>query len=117
MQTTPARRLDVIALLDDKPALRLSCGQVGTIVEVLGPGVFEVEFCDREGRTIGMAELRRSDFLVLLHESARAAAHLLRSGANARRLLGAVERARSGEGRAMTMDDLRKESGIDEADD
>lgn len=41
-------------------------------------------------------------------------AHLLRSPANAQRLLGALKRARSGKGRAMTMDDLRKKSGIDE---
>ncbi len=73
MQTTPAKLLDVIALLEDNPELRLSCGQVGTIVEVLAPDVFEVEFCDSEGRTIGFAELRRSDFLVLRHEPALAA--------------------------------------------
>jgi hypothetical protein len=73
VQTTPVKLLDVIALLDDKAALRLACGQVGTIVEVLAPDVFEVEFCDNEGRTIGFAELRRSDFLVLRHESALAA--------------------------------------------
>lgn len=73
MQTTPAKLLDVIALLDDKPALRLSSGQVGTIVEVLAPEVFEVEFCDSEGRTMGFAELRRSEFLVLRHEPAMAA--------------------------------------------
>ena len=42
-------------------------------------------------------------------------AHLLRSPANARRLLGALKRAGSGKGRAMTMNDLRKKSGIDEA--
>ncbi len=40
-------------------------------------------------------------------------AHLLRSPENARRLLGALKRARAGKGRAMTMDDLRKKSGID----
>ena len=73
LQMTPAKLLDVIALLDDKPALRLSCGQVGTIVEVLAPDVFEVEFCDGEGRTLGFSELRRSDFLVLRHEPALAA--------------------------------------------
>ncbi len=73
VQTTSAKLLDVIALLNDKPTLRLSCGQVGTIVEVLAPDVFEVEFCDGEGRTIGFAELRRPDFLVLRHEPALAA--------------------------------------------
>ncbi len=73
VQMTPAKLLDVIALLEDKPALGVSCGQVGTIVEVLAPEVFEVEFCDGEGRTIGFAELHRADFLVLRHEPALAA--------------------------------------------
>jgi antitoxin YefM len=41
-------------------------------------------------------------------------AHLLRSPENARRLLSALKRARSGKGRPMTLDDLRKKSGIDE---
>jgi hypothetical protein len=73
VQTIPAKLLDVIALLADKPEQRLSSGQVGTIVEALAPDVFEVEFCDGEGRTLGFAELRRSDFLVLRHEPALAA--------------------------------------------
>ena len=64
-----AKLLDVVALLDDKPTIRLSAGQVGTIVELLAPGVFEVEFCDMEGRTIAFAELQRPEFLVLRHES------------------------------------------------
>jgi antitoxin YefM len=41
-------------------------------------------------------------------------AHLLRSPANARRLLGALKRARSGKGRKMTLEELRKKSGMDE---
>jgi len=73
VQTLPAKLLDVIALLEDKPALGLACGQVGTIVELLAPEVFEVEFCNREGRTLDFAELRRGEFLVLHHEPALAA--------------------------------------------
>ena len=42
-------------------------------------------------------------------------AHLLRSPANARRLLGALKRAQAGKGRVMTMDELRKKSGIDDS--
>lgn len=71
--TKPAKLLDVIALLADRPEEGLACGQVGTIVEVLAPGVFEVEFCDGDGGTMGFAELRRNDFLVLRHEPALAA--------------------------------------------
>jgi len=65
--------LDVIALLDGKPDENLVSGQVGTIVEILAPNVFEVEFCDSEGRTVRFAELKRQDFLVLRHEPALAA--------------------------------------------
>jgi len=65
--------LDVVALLEDKPELRLAAGQVGTIVEVLAPDVFEVEFCDPRGKTLGFAELRRDEVLVLRHEAALAA--------------------------------------------
>ena len=38
----------------------------------LGPDVFEVEFLDSEGRTLGFAELKRADFLVLRHDPALA---------------------------------------------
>ena len=73
MKTTPAKLLDVVAVLEDKSASGLVAGQVGTIVEVLSPGVFEVEFCDLVGNTIGFAELCRHEFLVLRHEAALAA--------------------------------------------
>ena len=52
MQNTPVKLLDVVALLRDKPAEGLVAGQVGTVVEVLAPGVFEVEFLDSQGRTV-----------------------------------------------------------------
>jgi hypothetical protein len=38
--------LDVVALTEDMSDVNLRRGQVGTIVEVLAPGVFEVEFAD-----------------------------------------------------------------------
>lgn len=41
-------------------------------------------------------------------------AHLLRSPANAERLLGALERSRRGEGIPFTLDSLRKRLGIEE---
>jgi hypothetical protein len=43
--------LDVVAVTEDLPQRGLSRGQVGTVVETLAPGVFEVEFCDNAGRT------------------------------------------------------------------
>lgn len=64
--------LDMVALLDDKPADSLVSGQVGTVVEVLAPGVFEVEFLDANGRTIAVGEFRREELLLLRHETAMA---------------------------------------------
>jgi hypothetical protein len=51
----------------------LVVGQVGTVVEVLGPDVFEVEFLDSNGKTIAVTELKRPEVLVLKHEPAVAA--------------------------------------------
>jgi Domain of unknown function (DUF4926) len=62
--------LDVVALVKDVPGKALRQGQVGTIVEVLAPGVFEVEFCDLEGRTYASAALPESCLMVLRHEPA-----------------------------------------------
>lgn len=41
--------LDVVALTEDLKERGLVTGQVGTIVEILDNGVFEVEFCDNDG--------------------------------------------------------------------
>ena len=65
---------DVVALIDDVPEKALQRGQVGTIVEVLAPSVFEVEFCDLEGRTYASVALPESRLMVLRHEPASAAA-------------------------------------------
>ncbi len=72
MKIRPVKLLDVVALLDDKPAEGLVSGQVGTVVEVLAPDVFEVEFLDANGRTIALGEFRRDELLLLRHEAAMA---------------------------------------------
>ena len=72
MQTTPVKLLDVVALLVDKPQERLVAGQVGTVVEVLAPNAYEVEFLDSKGRTIAVTELDRAELLLLQHEPAMA---------------------------------------------
>ncbi len=59
--------LDVVALLEDLPSRGLLRGQVGTIVETLAPGVFEVEFSDNEGRTYASLALRTAQLMVLHH--------------------------------------------------
>ena len=60
--------LDVVALLKDLPKENLQKGQVGAVVEVLGEGVFEVEFADRLGRTLVMLPIKEKDLLLLKYE-------------------------------------------------
>ena len=72
MNKRPVKLLDVVALLEDKPAQGLVSGQVGTVVEVPAPGVFEVEFLDANGRTIALEEFRREELLLLRHEAVAA---------------------------------------------
>lgn len=60
--------LDVVALTEDLPERGLYRGQVGTIVEGLGSGIFEVEFSDDEGRAYASAALGAEQFLVLRYE-------------------------------------------------
>jgi len=73
VQKTPVKLLDVVALLEDKPAEGLVAGQVGTVVDVLAPNAFEVEFLDSNGRTVALLELTRAHLLVLKHEAKVAA--------------------------------------------
>jgi Domain of unknown function (DUF4926) len=72
MRNEPIKLLDVVALLVDKPGERLVSGHVGTVVEVFSPEDFEVEFLDSEGHTFALAELKRSELLLLKHEPAMA---------------------------------------------
>jgi Domain of unknown function (DUF4926) len=66
--------LSVVALMNDMPEAGLVRGQVGTIVEVLAPGVFEVEFSDDSGRTYASLALKSRDLLRLHHERLHQAA-------------------------------------------
>lgn len=61
--------LDVVALMEDIPDRGLRRGQVGTIVEILGPDVFEVEFADNEGRTYATLSLNAKQLLVLHYQA------------------------------------------------
>ena len=58
--------LDTVALLEDLPERKLKRGEVGTVVEILAPEVYEVEFCDDEGQTYAELALR-SELLIALH--------------------------------------------------
>ena len=62
--------LDVVALTKDLPQHKLSRGQVGTVVEILAPNVFEVEFSDDEGQTYAMLALRADQLMILRYQYA-----------------------------------------------
>ena len=64
--------LDVVALTDDLPQEGLARGQVGTVVVILAPGIFEVEFADDLGRTYAELALPETKLMVLRYEPARA---------------------------------------------
>jgi len=66
--------LSVVALLEDLPQNGLLRGQVGTIVEHLAPGTYEVEFSDDAGRTYATLALRADQLIQLRHEPSHQAA-------------------------------------------
>lgn len=66
--------LSTVALLEDVAAPPLQRGQVGTVVERLAPGVYEVEFSDDEGRTYASRALRADQLLQLHHQPTHRAA-------------------------------------------
>lgn len=65
--------LDVVALTEDVPGRGLVRGQVGTVVEILADGVYEVEFCDDDGRTYALLPLDFCQLLILRYQPAHAA--------------------------------------------
>lgn len=64
--------LDVVALTDDLTQRGLLRGQVGTVVEVLAPDIYEVEFSDDSGRTYASLALAANQLMVLHYEQALA---------------------------------------------
>jgi Domain of unknown function (DUF4926) len=60
--------LDTVALLENIPDLSLYRGQVGTIVEVYEPEVFEVEFVDIQGHTYALETLNSQQLMLLHHQ-------------------------------------------------
>lgn len=62
--------LDTVALAEDLPERDLKQGEVGTVVEILAPEVYEVEFSDDDGQTYAEVALR-NDQLILLHNQGR----------------------------------------------
>jgi len=70
---SPLQLLDVVALTTDLPESGLVRGQVGTVVEVLRPGTYEIEFSDDDGRTYAQLPLRADQLLVLHYRPKQAA--------------------------------------------
>lgn len=64
--------LDVVALTQDFPEKHLIRGQVGTIVEELEQGIFEVEFSDLNGKSYAMAAISEKTLMPLVHEAVAA---------------------------------------------
>jgi hypothetical protein len=64
--------LDVVALTEDLSERGLQRGQVGRVVEVLEPGVLEVEFADDEGRAYAFVALKADQLLMLHYEPVEA---------------------------------------------
>jgi hypothetical protein len=71
MKTKPIQLLDTVALREDLPARKLRAGEVGTVVELLDEGVFEVEFSDEDGQTYAEFALR-ADQIIPLHNRGKA---------------------------------------------
>lgn len=59
--------VNVVALSQDLPNLNLYKGQVGTIVEVYEPSVFEVEFVDLKGKTYALETLNAQQLMQLYY--------------------------------------------------
>lgn len=71
--TSAIHLLDVVALTADRPDKGLLRGQVGTVVEVLAPGVFEVEFSDDQGRTYAQLAIPQQQLMTLHYQSLQVA--------------------------------------------
>ncbi len=71
--STGIKLLDVVALTEDLRERKLRRGQVGTVVELLAPDVFEIEFTDNDGRTFASLALRADQLMVLHYQPLEAA--------------------------------------------
>ncbi len=74
--------LDIVALKNDLPQHRLLAGQVGTIVEILAPEVYEIEFSDDDGQTYATQALSAHQLLKLHYKPMSNNIHQHGSGDN-----------------------------------
>lgn len=67
------QEFDVVASLVDRPDEGVVAGEVGAVIAILAPDVFEVEFVDADGRTYASGAFKGSE-LLKLHDRSQAAA-------------------------------------------
>ena len=67
------KTLDTVALLRDHPEHGLVAGDVGAIVEIWKPGIFEVEFSDNLGQAVVIEAFSEEELLRLKFSSERQA--------------------------------------------
>jgi hypothetical protein len=60
--------LDLVVLLEDYPSKQLPRGQVGRVIQEMGPGVYEVEFSDSDGVAFAFLPLREHQIMKLLFD-------------------------------------------------
>ena len=60
--------LDVVVLTQNLPEHQLQKGAIGTIVELMGEGVFLVEFADKRGITYAMVDLPANLLMKVVRE-------------------------------------------------
>jgi uncharacterized protein DUF4926 len=68
--TRPIQLLDVVALTEGIADRNLNRGHVGTVVELLDDGVFEIEFSDNHGRTYATVAVPEKKLMVLYDQPA-----------------------------------------------
>lgn len=79
---TKLNLFDIVALKNDLPQHRLQSGQVGTIVEILAPEVYEIEFSDDDGQTYATQVLHAHQLLKLHYKPMPNNIHQYGSGDN-----------------------------------
>jgi hypothetical protein len=68
MSSRTIKLLDTVALAEDLPERKLRRGEIGTVVEILAPDVFEVEFSDDKGQTYAEFALRANQIIATRKE-------------------------------------------------
>lgn len=79
---TKLNLFDIVALKNDLPQYRLLARQVGTIVEILAPEVYEIEFSDDDGQTYATQALNANQILKLHYKPMSNNIHQYGSGDN-----------------------------------